>query len=66
MSNEHVLDNLGEPDAHRVREVSAMVAKDGPLSEEKLNEIRAAVKRYIKARGYTQGQVAHFRSWRAI
>lgn len=51
--NAHILDDLGGPDAHRVREVSVMVAMDGPIPEDKLNEIRLAVAEHVKKRGYS-------------
>lgn len=53
-----MLDSLGDGQDARVREVSVMVAKDGPLDEQKLDEIRVAVAKYVKRRGYAQSLVA--------
>lgn len=52
-----ILDNLGGAES-RNREVSAMAAKDGPIGDAKLAEIREAVAAYVKRRGYPLGLVA--------
>ncbi|MFH1746508.1 MAG: ATP-binding protein [Planctomycetota bacterium] len=53
------LDKLGGQDAPEIREVSVMVAKDGPLADEQLQEIRRAATRHLKRWSIPQDLVAH-------
>lgn len=55
--NEHVIDGLGGSEA-RTLEAGLMLPKEGPLAEERLQEVRAAVARYVKPRGYSQELIA--------